>query len=176
MDLTSSDSNWIWAIKEGDPLNSDSQSADIEQHNDAEPFQFDLTKARGGSSTNPFVVAGTSTNTTPAPAASGSSSSSDGDSGDSEGGGGEGQKMKRILIAHGTLMGLAFVIVYPLGAIIIRLLSFQGLVWVHAGVQWFAYAMALAGMGLGVYLGTRQEYQVRLSFALQISSQLLTCQ
>lgn len=45
----------------------------------------------------------------------------------------------RIVITHGIVMGLAFAVFFPLGAIIIRLLSFKGLMWIHAGWQVFAY-------------------------------------
>ena len=64
-------------------------------------------------------------------------------------------------IAHGTIMGLAFVIFLPLGAILIRVASFRGLVWVHAVIQSFAYALALVGLGLGLYITVYPDYQVR---------------
>ena len=57
-------------------------------------------------------------------------------------------------------MSLAFVIVYPLGAILIRLFSFSGLIWVHAATQIFAYMMAVTGLGLGVYIALKPERQV----------------
>lgn len=50
-------------------------------------------------------------------------------------------------MAHGVIMGLAFALLFPSGAIMMRLLSFTGLVWLHAGVQMLAYALAIAGMG-----------------------------
>ena len=111
MSFTSKDSNWIWAYKAGDKLNSNSNSASIMQHDSMGSFTLDLTTARGGSSSNPFIKqAGTSA----APAAptgtgnigasdSGSSSSSDSDS---EGGMGASPMYLR---AHGVIMGLAFV-------------------------------------------------------------------
>lgn len=55
-------------------------------------------------------------------------------------------------IAHGTIMCLAFVIFFPAGSFVIRLGRFKGVVYVHAGIQMFAYIMALAGMGLGIYV------------------------
>ena len=66
------------------------------------------------------------------------------------------------VITHGTFMGFAFAFLFPLGAIIIRTASFRGLVWVHAGVQLFAYILALTGLGLGVYIAVYPESQVRL--------------
>ena len=50
-------------------------------------------------------------------------------------------------------MCLAFVIFFPLGAFVIRLGGrSKGVVYVHAGIQMFAYVMALTGLGLGVYV------------------------
>ena len=49
-------------------------------------------------------------------------------------------------------MGLAFALLFPSGAIVVRLFSFKGLVWVHAGAQMLAYALAIAGLGLGIYI------------------------
>jgi len=41
-----------------------------------------------------------------------------------------------------------------------RTASFRGLVWVHAGIQLFAYILALAGFGLGVYIAIYPDSQV----------------
>ena len=49
-------------------------------------------------------------------------------------------------------MGLAFALLFPSGALLIRLFSFKGLVWAHAGFQIFAYALTIVGLGLGVYV------------------------
>lgn len=65
------------------------------------------------------------------------------------------------VITHGTIMGFAFAFLFPLGAIIMRVASFRGLVWVHAGIQMFAYLLALAGLGLGVYIAIYPDSQVR---------------
>lgn len=59
-----------------------------------------------------------------------------------------------VLIVHATLMGAAFVLFMPLGVFLIRLTSFKGLVWAHAGIQVFAYIVALAAFGLGAWLAT----------------------
>ena len=148
MDLKSSSTTWIWAYKNGSPLNSDSQSASLDQHDAMASFQFDLADATGGNSLNPFPAqAGAS-----APIFSGNGGSSDIEN--------EIKLAGRVRKAHGAIMSLAFVIVYPLGAIIIRLLSFSGLVWVHAATQIFAYMLALTGLGLGVYIALKPERQV----------------
>lgn len=59
-----------------------------------------------------------------------------------------------ILIAHGTLMGAAFVLFMPLAVFLIRLTSFKGLIWWHAGIEVFAYLAAVAAFGLGAWMAT----------------------
>lgn len=66
--------------------------------------------------------------------------------------GGDFQKGIHVTIAHGVLAGLAFVILFPFGAISIRLFSFPGLVWFHAAFQTLAYLVYIAAFGLGIYL------------------------
>ncbi|CAF9930393.1 MAG: hypothetical protein HETSPECPRED_007622 [Heterodermia speciosa] len=51
-------------------------------------------------------------------------------------------------------MGAAFVLFMPLGVFLIRLTSFKGVIWVHAGIQIFAYLAALAAFGLGAWMAT----------------------
>ncbi|KAF2449853.1 iron reductase domain protein [Karstenula rhodostoma CBS 690.94] len=72
----------------------------------------------------------------------------------SSGNAGNSQKM---LIAHGVLAALAFVIFFPTGAIAIRLASFTGVVWFHAAFQAFAYIVYIAAFGLGVYIASEQR-------------------
>ncbi|KAK3721553.1 DOMON domain-containing protein frrs1L [Vermiconidia calcicola] len=55
------------------------------------------------------------------------------------------------LKAHGPLMGIAFVLVFPLGAWIVRLSKVT--VWVHASIQLLGWMMMLAGLALGIRLG-----------------------
>ena len=183
MDFSSSSTNWIWAVKSGSPLHTDSQSANLQMHSSYNSFQFDLTKARGGNSVNPF--ANTTSASTTAGSASPSASSSSGNettqggSSSSSGGaaGGAGgayasivakfEKRNRAVIAHGALMSLAFALFFPSGSILMRVLSFRGLVWVHAAFQMFTYAMALVGLGLGVYISVwpSEVHYVSLNFS-----------
>jgi hypothetical protein len=67
---------------------------------------------------------------------------------------GSGGNQRTMLIAHGVLASLAFVILFPTGSIAIRLASFPGIVWIHAAFQIFAYLVYIAAFGLGVYLAT----------------------
>ena len=145
MDLKSSSTTWIWAYKSGSPLDSDSKSESLDQHDFMASFQFDLAGATGGNSLNPFAAQ-------PKPVLSDKGGSSDIEN--------EIKLANRIRKAHGAIMSLAFVIVYPLGAILIRLFSFSGLIWVHAATQIFAYMMAVTGLGLGVYIALKPERQV----------------
>lgn len=64
------------------------------------------------------------------------------------------------VITHGTVMGFTFAFLFPLGAILIRVASFRGLIWLHAAVQSLAYALALVGLGLGIYIAVYPESQV----------------
>ncbi|KFY10474.1 hypothetical protein V491_07634 [Pseudogymnoascus sp. VKM F-3775] len=57
--------------------------------------------------------------------------------------------------AHGILMGLAFVVVLPGGAILMRLLSLKGktAVWVHVGIQLVGWVLMVSGLAMGVKVG-----------------------
>ena len=155
----------------------------LHQHSNQGSFTLDLTKAQGGNSPDPFVNAAAATATaaggsTPTAAASaqepsgsgggssgGSSGASSGDSSGASSGesSGDSTKAKRhkAVLAHAALMGIAFVAFLPLGAIAVRVLSFRGLIWWHAATQIFAYTLALAGMGLGVWIAIKPDYIVR---------------
>ncbi|KAA6410091.1 MAG: hypothetical protein FRX48_05510 [Lasallia pustulata] len=61
-------------------------------------------------------------------------------------------KLNRVAAAHGIIMGLVFALLFPLGAIAMRLPGIRGAFWVHVGTQLFAYVMAVVGLGLGVWL------------------------
>jgi hypothetical protein len=67
-------------------------------------------------------------------------------------------KQNRMFKAHGIVMGIAFVLLLPIGAIIVRIFSFPGLVWVHAGTQVTAYMMAIAGLGMGIWNAQQRDY------------------
>jgi hypothetical protein len=65
--------------------------------------------------------------------------------------------MKKRLAAHGILAALAFVVLFPSGAIAVRLASFRLVVWFHAGFQMFAYVVYIAAFGLGVTMANDME-------------------
>jgi hypothetical protein len=66
-------------------------------------------------------------------------------------------KMRTMLIGHGILAALAFVILFPSGAIVLRLAHFPGVIWLHAAFQIFAYLVYIAGFGLGVYAALEMD-------------------
>ena len=68
---------------------------------------------------------------------------------------------KNAVIAHGTIMGFAFAFLFPVGAIIIRTSTVRGLIWIHAGIQVFAWLLALTGLALGVYIAIYPDSLVR---------------
>lgn len=80
----------------------------------------------------------------------------------------------KMLIAHGVLASLAFVIFFPAGAIAIRLASFPGVVWFHAVFQAFAYLVYIAAFGLGVYLANGMNLVSFSPHTLQIHMTQLT--
>ncbi len=64
------------------------------------------------------------------------------------------------VIAHATCMGLAFAFLMPVGAIVMRVAKVNHLIWYHAAIMLFAYVLALAGLGLGVYIAIKPKKQV----------------
>lgn len=69
-------------------------------------------------------------------------------------------------IAHGILMGLAFAVLFPLGAAVLRIGHYSGQLYVHVGLQALAYSMALAGFGLGVWMAVETDQVCSPSSAL----------
>ena len=55
-------------------------------------------------------------------------------------------------IAHAAVATLAFVAIYPIGAIIVRVADFPGLLWVHAALQGLGTLFFIIALGLGVML------------------------
>ncbi|TVY38396.1 hypothetical protein LSUB1_G006367 [Lachnellula subtilissima] len=140
MSFNDAASNWIWAYKNGQPIASDSATAAVTFHSKFGKQQFDLTQAAGGNSANPFTA-------TTAAATSGGIHS-----GPPMGSGGPPKYFNAVLIAHATLLPIAFVLLMPMGAMAIRLLSFKGLLWAHAGCMILAYSISIAGMGMGIWI------------------------
>lgn len=62
-------------------------------------------------------------------------------------------------VFHGVIMSLAFILVLPTGALLMRILRKMGLL-IHAGVQSFGVALVVVGFGTGVYV-SRQYNRTR---------------
>jgi len=59
---------------------------------------------------------------------------------------------RELIIAHGVLAALAFVLLFPVGSILIRLGSFRGVWIIHGLFQLFAYVVYIAAFGIGVWM------------------------
>ncbi|KAF2210902.1 hypothetical protein CERZMDRAFT_113053 [Cercospora zeae-maydis SCOH1-5] len=145
MDFTAQSANWIYASRTGDSLDSDDVTEDIQQHNRYSPFQWQLSEAQGGDNVNPFVAAAAATTGLDSQTASATNSQQNASPTASD----------RLTTAHGSLASVAFVALFPTGALLIRLASFTGLVWLHAAIQAVAYLVFVAAFGLGVYIATQ---------------------
>jgi hypothetical protein len=65
-----------------------------------------------------------------------------------------------LLEAHGLVMSIAFLIIMPLGVLLVRSLKFKGSVWIHAGCQMVGWVLMIAGLCLGERTG-KITYEVR---------------
>ncbi|KAF2209519.1 hypothetical protein CERZMDRAFT_113850 [Cercospora zeae-maydis SCOH1-5] len=133
MDFTQSSTTWLYAVKNGSPIQDDSQSAAITQHDDHGAFSWDITSAKGGSSVNPFI-AQAATSTTQTSTTSVSSGPS-----------------KSYIIAHAVFACLSVAFLLPIGGIVIRVGGFSKAVLVHQIIQWFGLIMYIIAFGLGAY-------------------------
>lgn len=143
MTLDDPNSSWIWAYKSGSELATDSTSASLQVHDDMGTLIFDLTKAVGTSNhANPFVTSsGASTNVSTTSTA-GASLSGSGSSGG----------VSTATLAHGVIMGITMLGMFPCGALL-RSVVPQTSIWLHAGVQSLALAATIAAAGLGISIG-----------------------
>lgn len=142
----SGQTNWISAWKAGKSLDSASPSARLDFHGDdnSAVFQVDLSKAAITGNTNPFVAASGDSTTPPS-----GSDSSDGDSGAVTAGSKGGSNNEMRVLAHGVIMTLVFVALYPLGAILMPVI---GKWFIHAGWQMVAFILMWAGFAIGYML------------------------
>ncbi|KAI1430118.1 iron reductase domain protein [Xylaria sp. FL1777] len=161
LSLTSTGANFIAAWKEGSALNSKSLEATITRHDSHDEFTFDLSKATIADDTNPFVEASTGGsgdgNTTTPSNGSGSSSGSGSDSDSGSGSGSAGapsslSEIPKFQAAHGIIMSIVMVVLYPLGSILMPLFGS----WVlHAVWQIGSFLLMWAGFALGIVLTQR---------------------
>ena len=149
MDLSGPNQPWIWAYKNGNPIRSNSISVHIQKHDDGAyaSFALNMNTLSPSNSSNPFLdpINTQATNT---------SDSSAGYNGIA-------------IPIHCVIMCLAFVVGFPLGAFLIRLMSFRGLVWIHAAIQILSYLATIIGLGLGVYIANQGAADVSISLKKQ---------
>lgn len=65
-------------------------------------------------------------------------------------------------VLHGVIMSLAFILIFPSGALLMSLLRRKGVLF-HAGVQTFGLFLAIVGLGTGVYVS--RQYNRSRGFA-----------
>ncbi|KAL4923785.1 cytochrome and DOMON domain-containing protein [Aspergillus undulatus] len=131
----SDSSPWIFAYKGGASLDSDNPDADISFHDDFGGTSVTLQNAVLRSD-NPFL------NYDP------SSPSNQPD--EIEGHAGNGVNL---LIAHGVIMSIAFIILFPSFGLLTALPMRGIIVKAHAPLQVLTLCLAIAGMGLGIKMG-----------------------
>lgn len=159
MDFRSSNAKWIYAAKRGSPLDSDDLSEDLSQHDINDDFTWDFSTAKGGNDVNPFVAAASSSNPN-APNATNTPSTANTTTTTSTSLG-YSAPSKQIMMAHGILASLAFVILFPIGGILVRLATFSGFVRIHVCIQLLAYTIFLAAFGLGAYMSNLFSFTSR---------------
>ncbi|KEQ72207.1 CBD9-like protein, partial [Aureobasidium namibiae CBS 147.97] len=141
MDTTSTQQPFIFALgPTGETISSDSTSQSIDQHTLYKGFSLDMTQASFSGSGSPDLNSGSSAASSNS--ASGSSSSS----------GATGSVIYNRV--HGIFMAIAFVILFPLGVLVLRLgHSVIG----HGIVQATAYCFVIVGLGTGIYLSQQNN-------------------
>jgi hypothetical protein len=143
MDWTKPSGMFIWAARPGLPLDSSDPEENLLKHQQHGVFQWAFEPAIMGNYTyaNPFLF------TTPADVTLGVH-------------GGlppvplHWNPSDSFPVAHGTVASFALLVLFPAGAILIKVTSNRRLVWVHAGMQIGAYVMLLAAMGLGIHIAS----------------------
>lgn len=61
-------------------------------------------------------------------------------------------------MVHGILATLAIVILFPSGAILMRLVPGRLAVWVHGAVQIISWVVFIVAAGLGIYLAQEMNF------------------
>ncbi|KAI5301259.1 hypothetical protein KEM55_007524 [Ascosphaera atra] len=135
MDPKSKNSSWIWAYRKGDPLNTDNPSAGIKHHSDKGRFTWDLTKATGGDSSNPFAKDSESAKTSDGPPTFPRNPDS------------------KYISVHGVIMSVVFLFLFPVFALSLHVVPLDHVATrIHAPFQALTLCLAIAGFGLGIYV------------------------
>jgi hypothetical protein len=62
-------------------------------------------------------------------------------------------QVPNLAMAHGITMGLAFLVIFPIGAVLIRGLNIKQTMWMHASCQIIGLLLMLVGFATGMRLG-----------------------
>ncbi|KAJ6014160.1 Alpha/beta hydrolase fold-3 [Penicillium herquei] len=139
MSPNSSSSSWIWGVRYGAPLKSQSLSANLLEHDVMGIHTVDLKNATGRTSVNPFDdLVSTSMDADadyPFPTA----------------------EFRAKKIAHAVLMIFAFVLLFPMAALVLPLSSSSNALYIHGGLQLCALAISITGLALGVSMGQQMH-------------------
>ncbi|EEP76748.1 predicted protein [Uncinocarpus reesii 1704] len=142
MDPTDTMSSWLWAMKRGRSIKSSNVDENLQRHDDKGLFYFDLTQAVGGNSDNPFSDMPSDA---PSPSSTGSPGSAPAP--------GEKSTVEIRRIAHGLIMSIAIVVLFPLFALTVRTIPSKRTVpFIHAPLQFITLCLAIAGAGIGISL------------------------
>ncbi|KAE8144704.1 hypothetical protein BDV25DRAFT_166223 [Aspergillus avenaceus] len=139
MDPSGSSTSWIYAYKEGVSLNSDSATESIQRHDNRGNAIVDLSRAKTNSE-NPFL------HYDPTTASTGAFTILT-----------EGSQGNSLLIAHGAVMAITFVLLFPAFALLIPLPWPISVTRVHAPFQIFTLGLTIIGMGIGIRLAVDKD-------------------
>ncbi|KAJ4356927.1 hypothetical protein N0V95_002941 [Ascochyta clinopodiicola] len=143
VNVSAQNGQWIHARRAGDPMDTTDVQARIVQHNEHGGFTWNYSNAIGGASTNPFTASDTAVSGS-TPGSAGASSSR--------------TMRSHILLVHGIFASLAFLVFFPVGAIVMRLGRFNNVLKVHVAVQVFSWLLYIIAFGLGLYYGITGDY------------------
>lgn len=176
MTPTDTSSNWIYAWKKGNALDTTSTDASISQHDGTGNLRLDLSAGVGGSSSNPFAAANNPSSNPSASAsatggasqtgtlatattASATASTSNGVTGpiatsnpSSGSTSSSGVSDDNTRAVHAAIMSLAFLVMFPLAALTIYLPYTQKVRLIHAPLQVVSIILMIVGLERGVQL------------------------
>ncbi|KAH0602266.1 uncharacterized protein H6S33_009876 [Morchella sextelata] len=144
LDVNSTAQNLLWSVGNNEQVATTDKSATIHQHRLYGFYTLNMVAATGGNDTNPFTSNDSIVSTGSSIAAPRT-------------------KADRVLIAHGVIMGVTFVLLFPFGAALIRLLNNRvpNALALHRGVQIFNLILAFIGMTMGVWRSSMTGTQWR---------------
>jgi hypothetical protein len=157
--LASTSTDWISSWKEGSPLDDPSPSATVTQHDNHARFTIDLTQASISDDSNPYVSTGTSSGSANGTSSGSGATQTSTSSGGSSGSGtviitSSSDLIKTYEMTHGILMTSSMVVLFPVGAIVLRVF---GGVWLHAAIQLFTLCAITSGFGVGIKLAQNAD-------------------